>query len=293
MKPFFVLIHLFFLTLLSFLAVQMFYDGCIPARPVDSRTTIMPDAAPSRKPPQFPLPGLLLHKRFSKVTQRNLFQVTLAPPSGSEAENQAPLAVDSLEETRLDLKLAGTIVFDSGREAFAIIQEGKKKEQKRYRKGDSIQGAEITAVLREKVVLRYKGRDEVLHMEAAKGGKKPMVEASPLVSGLTPLLEKNILDRSQIDKALGSINKLMGQVRIRPHFSGGKADGLLMYGIKKDSLFQNMGLKNGDIIMGVDGREIQSVDDALTFYEQLKDGTDINLQIKRRGQIKEIQYHVE
>ena len=54
----------------------------------------------------------------------------------------------------------------------------------------------------------------------------------------------------------------------RPHFTAGKSDGLLLYGIQPDSLFRKMGIKNGDIIMGVDGNEIESVDDALALYEK-------------------------
>ena len=46
-------------------------------------------------------------------------------------------------------------------------------------------------------------------------------------------------------------------------------------------------------IMGVDGNEIESVDDALSLYENLKTASNVKLQIKRRGRIKEIEYHVE
>jgi len=177
----------------------------------------------------------------------------------------------------------------------AIIQEGRKKEQKRYQKGDTIQNAQIKAVLRGKVILNYKGKDQVLLMESSKGAASPM---SPSLSFsqkdvTVPSGEKKILSSSLVDDALGNINKLMGDIRVRPHFSQGKPDGLLLYGIKKDSLFQTMGLKNGDIIMGVDGKRIESVDDALTFYEELKDASDVNVQIKRRGKTKEIQYRVE
>jgi len=200
--------------------------------------------------------------------------------------------VETLEKTSLDLKLLGTIILEP-QGGFAIIQEGRKKKQKRYQKGDTVQNALVKAVLREKVILSYKGRDEVLLMEPAKGSDAPTSPFPPSASLTMPPGEKTSLSRSLVDEALGNINKLMGDVRVRPHFSRGKPDGLLLYGIKKNSLFQTMGLKNGDIIMGVDGKEIESVDDALTFYEQLKESSDVNVQIKRRGKTKEIQYHVE
>ncbi|HKK90012.1 MAG TPA: PDZ domain-containing protein, partial [Desulfobacteraceae bacterium] len=101
------------------------------------------------------------------------------------------------------------------------------------------------------------------------------------------------LDRSLVDRSMGNINTLMKQVRIRPHFSGGKPDGMLLYGIKHDSLFKKMGLRNGDIIMGVDGKKIRSVDDALALYQNLKNASGVDMQIKRRGRLKEINYNVQ
>ena len=292
MKKGFVLIQLALLTLLSFLGVRMLYsqidDGQVMVTPpvsLDGSSRI------SERKTQITPPS---RQHYAVIEQRNLFKIlieekTAAPPTEPEA-----LPVETLEKTSLDLTLLGTIILEP-QGAFAIIQEGRKKEQKRYQKGDMVQEAQIKAVLREKVILHYKGRDEVLLMGAAKGSETPPSQAFPPASQAMAEEpgETTSLSRALVDEALGNINKLMGDVRVRPHFSRGKPDGLLLYGIKKDSLFQTMGLKNGDIIMGVDGREIESVDDALTFYEQLKDSSDVNVQIKRRGRTKEIQYHVE
>ena len=292
MKKGFVLIHLVLLTLLSFLGVKILYSQfndrqVSPMVPVslDSSSRVLERTTQIKQPSR---------QHYAVIEQRNLFKTALNEETTSTASEPETPSVETLEKTSLDLTLLGTIILEP-QGAFAIIEEGRKKEQKRYQKGDMVQDAQIKAVLREKVILHYKGRDEVLLMGAAKGS-----ELSPSPTFLPPSQamaeepgEKTSLSRSLVDEALGNINKLMGDVRVRPHFSRGKPDGLLLYGIKKDSLFQTMGLKNGDIIMGVDGREIESVDDALTFYEQLKDSSDVNVQIKRRGRTKEIQYHVE
>jgi len=54
-----------------------------------------------------------------------------------------------------------------------------------------------------------------------------------------------------------------------------------------------MGLRNGDIIKGVEGEEIQSMDDAINFYSKLKSASNAALQIKRRGQLRNIVYNIE
>lgn len=290
MKKGFVLIHLMLLTLLAFLGVRMLYGqwdvGPLVVPVSQDVAEPLHDTENKAKENKFS------RQHYSGIEKRNLFKVALEEKKDTPSlDNEVPL-VENLEKTSLDLKLLGTIILEP-QGGFAIIQEGRKKEQKRYQKGDTIQNAQVKAVLREKVILYYKGKDEVLLMEAAKGSAAPAGLSFPPVRTSLEPGEKNTLSRSLVDEALGNINKLMGDVRVRPHFSRGKPDGLLLYGIKRDSLFQTMGLKNGDIIMGVDGKEIESVDDALTFYEQLKNSSDVNVQIKRRGKTKEIQYHVE
>jgi len=43
----------------------------------------------------------------------------------------------------------------------------------------------------------------------------------------------------------------------------------------------------------VDGKDIESVDDALKFYQNLQLSSKVQLQIKRRGRLKTIDYHIE
>jgi len=289
MKKGFALIYLILLTLLAFQGVRMFY-GQLDDRHVFVKVS-QNVGVPLRDTGKETTEKKSSRQHYARIEKRNVFKAALEEKKeASSPRTDIPL-VETLEETSLDLKLLGTIILEP-QGGFAIIQEGRKKKQKRYQQGDTVQNALVKAVLREKVILSYKGRDEVLLMEPAKGSAAPGGHLSPVRSKKKPG-EKTSLSRSLVDEALGNINKLMGDVRVRPHFSRGKPDGLLLYGIKKNSLFQTMGLKNGDIIMGVDGKEIESVEDALTFYELLKDSSDVNVQIKRRGKTKEIQYHVE
>jgi general secretion pathway protein C len=53
-----------------------------------------------------------------------------------------------------------------------------------------------------------------------------------------------------------------------------------------------MGLRNGDIITGVDGSEISSVDDALKLVDGLKSASSLSVQLKRRGRQKNIEYNI-
>ncbi|MBF0233172.1 MAG: PDZ domain-containing protein [Desulfamplus sp.] len=188
---------------------------------------------------------------------------------------------------------------DNTNTEYAVIETEKDKRQALYKKGDEIEGATIKKILRFSVILSRNGKDEKLEMteeslsdQSSRAAAKSSVSKSSHSMGSEDKMEISI-KRSLIEESMQDINALMSQVRAKPHFTGGNADGILLYGIKQSSMFKDMGIQNGDIIMGVDGTEIKSVEDAISLYDRLKNSQDVRMQIRRRGQIKEILYHVE
>ena len=47
------------------------------------------------------------------------------------------------------------------------------------------------------------------------------------------------------------------------------------------------------LLKSMDGKEIQSVDDALKFYDNLKSSSSVELQIERQGESLSINYQIE
>ena len=96
-----------------------------------------------------------------------------------------------------------------------------------------------------------------------------------------------------LQNSLKDINSLLTQVRIRPRIRNGKPDGLVLSRIKKDSIFAKLGLKNGDVVKRIDNRVIRTPDDAFTFYNRLKSGSEISLEIGRGSETKVFNYRFE
>jgi general secretion pathway protein C len=220
---------------------------------------------------------------YNTIIERNLFNTK------KKTNKIDPVNIESLKQTDLNLKLWGTVTGDSGK-TYAVIEEQKGKKQNLYKVGDTIQNATIKIILREKVVLNVNGKDEILELEKKAGDYKSIISSKKSKG----FFSQNItIKRSQIDKAVKNVNDLMKQVRIRPHFSNGKPNGLNLSSIRSDSIFSEMGLKSGDIITGVNGKNIASVDDAQKFYESLKSSSNVQLQLKRKGRQKTINYHIK
>jgi len=82
----------------------------------------------------------------------------------------------------------------------------------------------------------------------------------------------------------------MRQIKFRPHFSEGEPDGLMVYGIRPNSVFRKIGLRNGDIIKDVNGTVIVSKDDVSNLFDEIEDQESIKLTLFRRGKVKELTY---
>jgi general secretion pathway protein C len=221
---------------------------------------------------------------YEPVAGRNLFKVSDMAISGSNSA----LSLDELERTELQLTLWGTIA-GAGDMAWAIIEDKATRSQGLYKVGDTILNATLTHVFRNKVVLNVNGKDQIL--ETVEGDNTGGM-AGPMGSGDTRA-GKITVERSTINESLKDVNSLMKDVRIRPHFSNGQSDGLIVSGIRGDSMFKKLGLRNGDIIMGVDGSKIESVDDAMKLYSGLKNMQNMKIEIKRRGQVQTLDYNVK
>lgn len=234
---------------------------------------------------------------YMPVTERNLFNTKI------KTGQQPKLNIETLKPTDLKLKLFGTVTGDKNK-AYAVIEETEKRRQNLYRVGDTIQNASIKMILREKVVLRVNGKDEILGIEEVSSGSRDSGRPSsianrrsqkrrPFKRSSTADSQNITLDRSKIESAVKNVNDLMKNVRIQPHFTDGQPDGFKLSGVRPNSFFSNMGLKSGDVITGVDGKKIESVDDAFMLYQGLQSSSNIQLQLKRKGQQKNINYKID
>jgi len=237
---------------------------------------------------------------YKAITTRNIFN------SSSDEAVSAPAAekvdLDKLKQTELKLKLWGTVTGQDER-AYAVIEDIKAREQNLYRAGDSIQNAVVKMILREKVVLRVNDRDEILTMEEISGSKStlsaglrrdlPSMNAEPPKLPISSYPRKIRLQGAQIQQAMENLGQLMEQAQLRPHIENGQPAGISITGIKPNAIFRKMRLRNGDVITGLNGNPIESVEDAVKVVEQLSAGSNIQLQIKRRGREQTLDYSIE
>jgi len=272
------LFNLLALGVISYVGVNIFYlSGTAFLRGFDTQERIIYLA------PDVKEQGKSTKAFYQAIVDRNIFVAEEAAPEESSVKD-----LEELEPTSLKIALLGTVV-GGQQDGFAVIEEVGKKKQGLYRVGDSVEGATVRKILRGKVILRVNDKDEVLTMKeetASRGEPGYPREQSAEKEGTV------VVRRSEVEKSLKNVHQLLSQVRIRPHFTDGVADGLAVSNIKPGSIFARMGLRNGDIVQGLNGRNIQTPDDVMEVYQRLKSGSRITVQIMRNGEEKIINYQI-
>ena len=100
------------------------------------------------------------------------------------------------------------------------------------------------------------------------------------------------IDRETVTAATEDMNKLLTQARLVPNFTGGEADGFRIFSIVPSSLFDKIGLRNGDILSGINGTEIKDPEKAFQVYQMLKDNDRFVIDLVRAGQKMTLNYEI-
>ncbi len=218
---------------------------------------------------------------YNTITKRNIFGVEKSAENTQSTE--AP-------KTKLSLRLVGASVTEGG-EPFAIIEDTKKKEQDVFDLDESVFGyAKLIEIKPESVRLERNGTIELLVLEAGEGGS--ITESSSGVSASEDGSEFTVAE-DELSKALANLPRLLSQARAVPYFRDGQSVGMRLFAIRRGSLYEKLGLKNGDILTGINGNNLSDPSQALKLFELLKNERSINVVLERQGNSKELKYAIE
>jgi general secretion pathway protein C len=227
---------------------------------------------------------------YQSIWKRNLFSITI-----DDEENMAAAdliaQLDKLSLTSLNCTLLGTIINEGGN-SWAIIKDNQSSLQDKYAVGSIVNGAEITLIMRNRVVLNTDGRDELLVMgieklRAEKGGHEKPITEGEKAKAVTYKISKDFVKDS-----INNVTQIMSNVRVKPHMRNGKPGGFQISRIKDDSIFKSMGFVNGDVIKSVNGQDIHTAQDIMGLYNTLKESNFFSIEIVRNNQAKTLNFKV-
>lgn len=215
----------------------------------------------------------------SKITDGNIFGEMKGASLAGNSDNAKPVS-------NVALSLVGTFI-DSA-DPYAIIQDDKKKQQDIFSLNESIfDVATLIKVEADRVEIKRDGKEEVLFLDegGSAGGSASGGSGSASSGGTIGV------DANKLDEALDNLPLLLTQARAVPYFKDGKSVGLRLFAIKTGSLFQEIGLKNGDILKDINGSSLADITQAVKLFERLKEEKAIDLTLERGK--KDVVYNYE
>ena len=197
---------------------------------------------------------------------------------------------------------------------FIIVEDDNSHEQSLYRMGDEIPDAgKLIGVYKDHAIVLHQGRRTKLEMPTDENGNgeqpadlppESVRTSAPRVwrflrgrSGMNGVrrIDPNryVLDRSTLNNNLSNMAELFTQVRAIPNLGAdGRSNGFKLSEIQPDSLFQQIGLQDGDVLTGVSGQSVSDPAKAMALLGALRNQSSINLTLIRAGQPLQLQYNI-
>jgi general secretion pathway protein C len=207
--------------------------------------------------------------------------LVMSAAAGSGAlPSRAPLNLAS------KLILLGVVIGDHGGVS-AIVEELSSKRQLFFRLHDHIHDVgEITEIHRDGMVVRQGDQQEFLELAASQTEKPPAAQviAKAAIVPVPGSPIRTVLDRRDVEQAMGDLPKLLSQARAVPYMVNGSMNGFRLDSIAPASFYEKIGLKQGDVLQQVNGVDIRDPGTMLTLFQQLRNEKTVKLDVLRSNQ---------
>ena len=104
--------------------------------------------------------------------------------------------------------------------------------------------------------------------------------------------DRFLVARSEIENSLDNLTQTITQVRATPFLQNGKAIGFRLFNVRKGSIFERMGIKNGDVVREVNGTVIDSPAAASGLLDVIRTAENLELRLLRQGKPLSLSYTV-
>ncbi len=254
----------------------------IIAKKIEAVPTVIANTQKEQMPP--PKTDI---NHYSVIFEKNLF--------GSEKPGVGAGQGDANVKPAANIKLIGTVSgsYDS---SYAIIEEDK--EQVVYKLNQSIaDGSKIIKISYKGITLKRQDGslaeipvfDDMNIVEIKTSSNKAANQGSN-IRRVTD--NKFVVDQREVAGSLENVNQLLTQARVVPVIDNGKTTGFRIFAITPSSLYEKIGLINGDVIQKINGVEIDDPNKFFQTYQNLKDEKNITVDIVRSGAKQSLSYEI-
>ncbi len=219
---------------------------------------------------------------YSSILDRGLFGEGRGPSNGGTAAESTAF------------KLIGTIEGDSFSGA---VLEDTAGMQSFYRLHQKLaDGFEIVKIQRNRITLKRPtgGTVDLQVIDDAKivnvsKAATPVATTAGVrkVSG-----DKWVVDQREVAASTENMSQILTQARALPYAEAGKTVGFRITEIVPGSIYDKIGLQNGDVVQRINSTDVDDPAKFFQMYQGLKDEKNITVDVMRGGQRQTLNYEI-
>ncbi len=227
------------------------------------------------------------HLIKKEVMARNIFNTSGEFPPETEKVSEKTEKTFNLHgacnPTALKATLLGVIVMGDAT-SVAVVKDPGSEDADIYRKGDYIidaDNAQVAAIQENLMILNNAGTKECLYTPGFAPPAIALGVQGKAAKAGAAIAEPVTLQASWVEAELGDgFSKILQSARLVPNAEGAKVKGFKIFAIQSGSLFDKIGLRDGDIIVQVNETVLEA-EQGFTLYQSFLDEKNIVINILR------------
>ena len=190
-------------------------------------------------------------------------------------------------------------IYDMGdKKGFIIIQEKGKKQTQILSLNEKFKGYTLYKIYAQYVVFtKAKKEFKLSILQDDKKVKyeevEPLIQEEETTEDIDVQHDKVTVKRSLINEYSKNFDKVWKDIAIKEVRTKDGIDGFKVNFIRKNSVFDKLGLKKNDVIKSANNIELKSYNDAFKLYKKMDKLKILNLKIIRNNQEEELSYEIK
>lgn len=226
----------------------------------------------------------------------------------SEKRYSMALLKDLDEETSMSKRVGQSFMEDA-----TVVHIGRDIVYfKRHSKGDAVEYIDLYLEVSE-IMARSKAAEKAAENPVASRGAtrakssaaQPAARPSTARGGSASDVDPNAVKKTgsnaySIPREMAEIVRANPKIlqdpkfgpppKIQPVYKNQQISGFRVNGVSRGSVYSRLGIRNGDVIVNVNGQVVDNPQKALSFFDQLNPDTPVKLQVNRKGRPTTISY---
>lgn len=209
---------------------------------------------------------------FSAIAEAHLF--------GEAGKEPEAVVATTAPDTRMNLKLKGTIAAEDDGFAHAIITDAGGKSSVFFVDDAIPGGASLHEVYVDRVILKRGVTLETLRLPK----KSSTLGSSPRVQSAGDSHGSSTAQRSSVREMMQSSPSAFTEiVRPQPYMPNGQLKGYRVYPGRDRRTFAALGLRPGDLVTDINGQPMNDIQSGMEVFRNLGDASQVTVTIERNG----------